>query len=344
MTNENTALAIAPAATNMKPLALFPDEKRDVMLSKIALKSIEMGHDAETTVRLCKTLSTTKFITPFVPADVERKVLAIVRSAKSAVEPVETIERIKPADSLESAKPATADTLDRLKELLAKLHVHKNYSLIRHEFVGLSILLNNQRLLAPAFRPQPKLGLVKGSPIYMDIHRDQVGIDCHWLYCRREHVATRDEELRPLFDLNEIFPFDLAREFAEQIWTKKHRIEQLLVLTPRQQCQLATLRGQNVEGRFKAALKGLGKGHSRVPPKVTAVRLQLYEWAERNKGVRRLLKDYENLWLAIELLGNAAPIRQVAELFSLISGKPKLDDKTVKGKLETLDKNTGGTK
>lgn len=343
MTNENTVHAIAPAA-DMKPLALFPDGKRDIFLSKVALRSIGMGHDVETTVRLCQTLSTTKFITPFVPADVERKVLAIIRSAKPAVEPVETIELIKPADSLETTKPATADTVDQLKELLKELHAHKNYSLIRIEFVELSALLNNQGLLAPAFRPQPMLGLVKGSPTYMDIHRDQIGLDCHWLHCRREMVVTRDEELRPLFDPDGTFPFALAKEFAQQVWTKKHRIEQLLVLTHRQQCQLATLRGKNVEGRFEAALKGIGKGRGRVPPKVTAVRLQLYEWAERNKGVRPLLKDYENLWLAKELLGNAAPIRQIAELFSLVSGKPKLDDKTVKGKLETLGKNIGGTK
>lgn len=267
-----------------------------------------------------------------------------VDAVRTASELIETNEPIDSFDSLEPIEPTNPDPLLRLKDLVTELSVHKNYSLIQHEFVGLSITLNNQRLLAPAFRPQPKLGLVIGSPIYMAIHQDQLFIDCHWLHCRREHVVTRDEELQPLFDLDTTFPADLAREFAEQVWTKKHRIEQLLVLTHRQQCQLATLRGKNVENRFEAALTGFGIGKSRVYPKITSVRLKLYEWAERNKGVRKLLKEYEQLWLARELLGDTAPIRQVAELFALISGKPKLNEKTVKVKLETLNKHIGGTK
>ena len=267
-----------------------------------------------------------------------------VNAIRTAAEPIEIVDVIKPIISCEPVEPTAVDPLLHLQALVAELRVHKNYALIRHEFVQLSSILNEQRLLAPAFRPQPKVGLTKGHPIFMVIHRDQIAIDCHWLYCRREHVVTRDEELQPLFDLEEAFSFEHAVEFAEKNWTKRHRIGQLLVLTPRQQCQLSTLKGKSVEARFLAALTGSGKGPSRVHPKVTAVRLKPYEWAERNKGVLRLLKDYENLWLARELLGNAAPIRQVAELFSLICGKPKLDDKTVKVKLETLNKHVGGTK
>lgn len=245
---------------------------------------------------------------------------------------------------LQVGQSEAPDVLGKLKTLLAGLRLHKDYSRISDEFVDLSFILNNQCQLAPAFRLQPTVGLAKGHPTYIEIHRDQIFVDCHWLHCRREQIGTHDPELQPLFDLDEEFKYDLALEFANKNWTKKHRIGQLLVLTNRQQCQLATLRSEVVEGKLQAALMGVGKGPARKPPKVTAVRLKLHEWAERNRGVQKHLKDYENLWLARELLGDAAPIRQVAELFGLMSGKPKLDDKTVKGKLATLFKNIGGTK
>jgi hypothetical protein len=244
---------------------------------------------------------------------------------------------------MEAGQPEAPDVLGKLKTLLAGFRLHKDYSRIGDEFVDLSFALNHQGQLAPAFRPQPIVGLAKGHSIFIDIHRDQIVVDCHWLHCRHEQIVTHDAELQPLFDLDDEFQFDLAVEFANKNWTKKHRIGQLLVLTNRQQCQLATLRSKVIDGKLQAALMGVGKGAARIPPKVTAVRLKLNEWAERNKGVQRLLKDYENLWLARELLGDGAPVRQVAELFGLMSGKPKLDDKTVKGKLETLGKNIGGT-
>lgn len=344
MTQENTAFANADAANNTAQPKLFRDGNRDTTLSKIATNLIAMGKDVKTTVRVCNLLNANHFSPPLIPADVERKVLEITKLANAKTARVKSSLHIKSQRPVAPVKPIMAVTLEQLSALLTELAVHRDYPRIQPEFIRLSMLLNEQRLLAPAFRPRPKVGLPKGHLTFMAIHHDQIIIDCHWLHCRNEAVVPRDEHMQPLFDLSKPFSLDLAREFAEQGWTRKHRIEQLLVLTPRQQCQLATLRGKTIDGRFEAALKGIGKGHARIQPKITAVRLELYEWAERNKGVRRLLKDYESLWLARELLGNAAPIRQIAELFALISGRPKLDDKTVRGKLETLEKHIGGTK
>lgn len=241
-----------------------------------------------------------------------------------------------------SALPQAVDLRGQLSVLVGELRVHGDYRRIRDEYCRISILLNLDGFWAPAFRPAVKPGKAKGHNVYFEIHRDQLVIDCHWLHSKKERVKARDDGYMPLFNHRHEFPFELAWKFAREEWTAKHRADESLMLTSRQQCQLAAIRGKRVDGRFAAALDGGKNSRGRVPPKVAALRQQLNEWGERNKGIVKHLDDYEHLWLSREVLGTDAPVSQIVELFALVTGKTPKDEKTVREKLKTLDRQTVG--
>ena len=234
------------------------------------------------------------------------------------------------------------DLRDRLSSISDEFRAHGDYHRIRNDYCQISILLNLEGLWAPAFRSRLKPKAARGNSVYMEIHRDQVVIDCHWLHSMKERVKARDEEFRPLFDHNHEFPFTVAWDFSNKPWKREHRAGMALPLTARQQCQLETLREKFVRDRFESALGGGMKTRGRTPPKISALRQQLGAWGERNKNIIRHLDDYEHLWLARELLGTEGTVRQISELYALIAGIPQKDDKTVSGKLKTLLRHTGG--
>lgn len=235
--------------------------------------------------------------------------------------------------------PVVADPLERLTALMEELREHGDYRRVRDEYCCLSILLNSQGAIAPAFRPLPKTGKRKGSHVFLEIHRDHVVIDCHWLYCKKLMVKARDVEFRSMFDTAHPFPFGLAWMYAKKNWKSTHRADQALGLTTYQQSQTVTMRGSIVAGRYHAALKG---DRGRVHAKIGAVKQGLNEWCERDRRVIPHYEDYLNLWLARELLGADAAIHQIAELFSLMTGDKPRDDKTIRCKLEKMDRHIGG--
>jgi hypothetical protein len=232
--------------------------------------------------------------------------------------------------------PTVTNPRQRLDILIEELCTHRDYHRIRDEYCQMSILINLEGVIAPAFRPQPKVSATKGNPIYFEIHRDQLVIDCHWLHCKGERITVRDTELRHLFDRAHEFPFGQAWAFAKQKWKSQHRVDEVLHLTIRQQCQLVTLHSKQVADRLERATKSTKPHGVRLPPKLAAVRQQLNEWGERSPRVVMHLKDYEHLWMASELLGVGAPPKHVAELFALAIGK-SLDEKTVRDKLKNLN-------
>jgi hypothetical protein len=76
-----------PTTTAFPPI---PDAKRDSMLAQMVNMLIRRGDEFGVITRICKDFSRTKFVTPFVPAEVERKVLAIVNSTKLKADMAET--------------------------------------------------------------------------------------------------------------------------------------------------------------------------------------------------------------------------------------------------------------
>ncbi len=271
-------------------------------------------------------------------------------SGKPSAEPVEsTVPRI-PSKLLPAAAATRfaisevkslveiASPRSRLDSLVIELSGHLDYRRIREEYCQLSILINLEGLVAPAFRPALKISKAKGHIHYLEIHRDQVVIDGHWLHTKGERVKVRDPILRELFDLKRDFNFWKAWAFANEKWTSTHRVDEVLYLTTRQQCQLMALQGKVVAARHERATKGTRALGVRLPPKLATVRQQLNEWGERNPRIVDHLQDYEDLWMAQELLGPDAPVKHVVEIFELTTGV-KRDEKTVRGKLKTLNDN-----
>lgn len=235
-----------------------------------------------------------------------------------------------------------ADLAERMARLVAEWKKHGDYMRIRVEYCGLAIALNHEGLLAPAFRSMPTIPYLKArrTPSNMTMHRDFIVIDCHWLYCRGKIVDAHDaaKDYLDMFDSAEEFSFDLANDFACKNWANRYRSEEVLVLTPVQRCQLKTMKGKIVGDRYMLAKKGLGKGESRIKPKIIAVKEALAAWCHKDKRIIRERQCYENLWLAQELLGKDASIRDIAELGGLMSGQKPLAEKTVREKLQKFAK------
>ncbi|WP_342620753.1 hypothetical protein [Rhodoferax sp. GW822-FHT02A01] len=257
--------------------------------------------------------------------------LPTVTATRTSGFPVESIHALPPVDNPRA----------QLAALTSALAVHGDYYAIRQKFCELSILINLESSIAPEFRPKPKVGEAKGSPIYFEIHRDQLVIDLHWLHTMKERVTVRDESLQHLFYPGGAFPFDLAWSFASEKWKSRHRVDEVLYLTPRLQCQLVTLKGTDVADRLERVMESTKHGSTRIPPKIASVRRQLNEWAERDVRIEKHIPDYEALWKARELLGEGALVKHVAEIFALSTGRT-LDVKTVRDKLTTLDKHVTG--
>lgn len=238
----------------------------------------------------------------------------------------------------------SGESVNRLEQLVAEYQKHGDYLAIRDEYCSLSIALNHARQFAPAFRPTPKIPRItsKRSKAHMTLHQDQVVIDCHWLRCRGEVVTPDKTEFQPLFCDTVPFSFELAATFACRNWSRLYRTDEALILTTWQQTQLTTLQGEAVRGRRAAAKDGVSHGASRIPPKITAVKRAMREWAQRNKLVVPEQKAYEDLWLARELLGVGSAKKEIAILGGLISGAPPLSEKTVRDKLRKLDDRMSG--
>ncbi len=255
-------------------------------------------------------------------------------AAKLDASKTRTITSFPVADT-DSLSPLP-DPISMLEELLKELLSHGDYQRVRDKYCQLSIILNLQGRIAPAFRPQLNTGKKKGDSIFIDIHRDLVVIDAHWLHSKGLHIKARDAEFRPMFNAKKPFPFDLAWTFAIKKWKSLHRTDEALTLTTFQQCQLLRMRGKVVSQRFEAALRGVKTSTGRIPAKIAAVRQSLNTWGEKDRRVIPFLDGYENLWLAEELLESDAPIRQIAELAALMDGSSQLADKTIRDKRKKL--------
>lgn len=273
---------------------------------------------------------------------------------KDVVQPATEIPS-EPTSSLETpysfatrmddvAHVGVGPVVKRMSELVAEWQRHGDYMQVRADYCSLAISLNRECLLAPDFRPTPKIPKIKSrrSPADLTLHRDLLVIDCHWLRCRREDVWPRDDEYDSLFDANVPFSFDLAAAFACRNWTKLHRTDEALILTTRQQCQLKTMKGTVVRDRLILAEDGLGRGEERTRPKIVSVRKAMREWCSKDKRIIPYRKSYEDLWLARELLGTGASMKDIAVLGGLIAGVLPSSERTVRGKLNRLDKRMTG--
>jgi len=242
----------------------------------------------------------------------------------------------------DSAILAVDDPYLRLEELMGELMQHGNYQRIRQEYCELSILINLHGMMAPAFRPKLTTGKPYGDRSYNEIHRDQIVIDCHWLYIRRARIQPNSAKYRSMFKVTSPFSFALAWRFACEKWKGLNRAVAVLRLTPLQQSQLLAIQSPEMKQRIQSVNKGTRKDGVYVPSKHAFFEQGLNDWCERDKRILRYTRSYEAVWLARELLGHSASIGQVAELSALMLGEAQKDSKTIKSKEENIRRHIYG--
>ena len=256
--------------------------------------------------------------------------------------PVHREAHPEPKAPPESDPPVGADVRAALTDLLKEYKASGDYASIRSRYVAMNLRLNEEGAWAPAFRPRPIVPKLPSAqrPEHLEIHRDQIVIDCHWLRCTGSPVYPRDDTYEPLFERETPFDMELAGSFAEQKWSKKHRVDEALALTPFQQAQLGTLQSIEIMTRRRHALRGTGAGATRISARMSTFQRCMNRWCESDPRMRQHRDMYEALWLARELLGDEARADHLAQLATLRlgSGAAALSAGTVREKLRKLDR------
>lgn len=229
-----------------------------------------------------------------------------------------------------------------LHELKARITSHGSYSSLRDQWCTLHLQANAHGLWAPCFRPWPKLPQKprdKCAGHEHAIQRDRLVIESHWLYAQKEfvNVDPEREQWLPLFDHATPFDFDLAEQFAQQVWSNNYRTGEVLGLTPYQQCQMFSLRTDSTKKHMESFLKPTrGPDNRSIPSPQAVIRTALARWRERQPNLGnsdRLLARAQ----AKYYLGETASGAQVARLAGFISGTPPQDAKTVSQSLKSLE-------
>ena len=301
-------------------LAGASDAEREVAISPVASKPIRIGDDP--------TRALASDPDPSTP--------------RAPVRPHEDDGRGATEEPECAAPRSGVDARAALVALVAEHNASGDYGSIRSRYLTLNFRLNEEGAWAPAFRPRPVVPKLASAqrPEHLDVHRDQIVIDCHWLRSNGAPVFPRDVEYEPLFDPQTPFDMELAREFAEQKWSKRHRVDDALALTPFQQAQLGTLQSTEVMTRRRHALRGTGAGATRISARMSTFRRCMNRWCENDPRMRNHRDMYEALWLARELLGDDARADHLAQLATLNIGRgaAPLTAGTVRDKLRKLDR------
>lgn len=237
----------------------------------------------------------------------------------------------------------------RAVELAVEYRKDKNYLAIRDEFVQVSLALNQFGLLAPVFRDQPKMPFKRTEWKHCtQLLIDQIVIDCHWLYCRKESVSPRWSEFKPMFAPGGEFDCQhVAERIGAKNWKDDFRVNELFLLYEQQKVQLMQLRDKALKEKFRVLLDGRatfeGAERGREAAKVAAVRVAINNYAanSRGKGIRGQEDIYEGIWLALELLGTKAKNGDIATLAALKCGTKPVQPRTMSGKVVTLRKLLG---
>lgn len=236
--------------------------------------------------------------------------------------------------------------LQEMAGLTKRYNSGESYSTLRNDYLRASLELNKHGLIAPAFRHQPKIPYYKNkrNSDHEQLLVDQIIIDCHWLHCKGYCVNCKHVEYDDLFDRTaKPFDFDLAFKFAANNWKRAFRANEMLGLTQFQQFQMLQLCSQENRDHWKRLVDGDCDSASkvRIPAEMVSVKRAINAWAERKPQISDQRGIYGALWLSRELLGRDAPVRQIGALTAMMTGTNQRDDKTIRGKLVSLDRAIG---
>lgn len=224
-----------------------------------------------------------------------------------------------------------------LEALTREFKNSDNYAAVRDRYCAISLALNEQGLWAPRFRKQPLVNPIQcKSPQSAMLHRDQLIIDAHWLWCRKS-ASMFSGKYERLLDAALPFDFVLAAEYAQENWASQFRAEEQLMLADDIQWQLLTTRSKKHIEVHRVLLDGVRTGTTRTAPRVKAIQRAIAGWARASPKIRGEEQAYANLWLAREMLSPKAAAKFIAELAGLMSGRAPLEASTVRQKLKGLD-------
>lgn len=222
--------------------------------------------------------------------------------------------------------------------LCAEVKATGDYKSARERYRALSFELNIHGKQAPAFRKKLETGKKLNDPVFLQIHRDNITIDCHWLWCTRAevHVNEADNEFAPLFDYSIPFDFDLADNFASKKWKTENRTLEVLRLIDFYQVQCSALNSDTLKSRIKSLDQPRKEAGKRIPSIRSNFEKRLLTWGASVKNVQKHYSTYRALWTIHMLLGSSINNRMLSTLTALALGQPRKDPKTVKTQLNTL--------
>lgn len=235
------------------------------------------------------------------------------------------------------------EALENYEAVCKQIKATGDYKSSRGRYRFCSFELNAHRRLAPAFRKELQTGKKLNDPIFFQIHRDQITIDCHWLYCQNEdvNINEKDDEFADIFDLRSPFDFALCDEFAAKKWKRDNRVLECLRLTDFQQFQLAALQSSDMKMRIHRLSEAMKGEKQRLPSPQSNFERKLSAWEKRSASVKKHRATYQALWKLYMVLGPSLSGRMLSELLAMALGEPRKDPKTVTTQLKTLLKNTG---
>lgn len=237
---------------------------------------------------------------------------------------------------------APAVVAESLAALCQRVRTASDYRTVRGEYCRLSVLLNLKGAIAPAFRPVPVIRGANGHPVPMGdsahklMLRDRLVIDYHWCAARMD-IHPSEAQHVALFAPGRDFSFADAWVLACKKHRGRYRAAEAMMLTTLQQCQTLTLRGPELSERVTKLSSDYRDSGGKFASRNATAKRKIREWTERMPRMKAERHVYEHLWDARELLGKEN-VTLVGELLALMLGQPKLDRKTIKGKLEKLDK------
>lgn len=269
--------------------------------------------------------------------------------------PITAVSMTFPSGYQFPARILSVSTIDHqalmqaLHDLSPKISSLHDYFRYRQEWCALHTRINAHGLWAPGFRPWPKLPQKprdKCADHDHAIQRDRLVIEAHWLHAQNEfvNVDPKRKQWIPLFDHATSFDFDLAEQFAQQVWSNNHRTTEVLGLTDYQQCQMFSLRSDSMKVRvaaFSQSKRAPNKCSIQSPQAM--IRTSLARWRERRPNLGNIDRLFARAQ-ARYYLGETASAAQVARLAGFISGTPPQDPKTVSQSLKGLERwlPTGG--
>jgi len=231
---------------------------------------------------------------------------------------------------------------ESLEEVIQKMR-EEVFGYFRHRetYCMLSLAMNRLGLQAPAFRQQPAFPQRKGGewpPEYLLIQRDRVVIDCHWLFCTKSKVYAQESKWRGIVNPKLKLQTQRIEEFACTMLTNEYRADSIFNLTEFQQAQMAALKGQEMNQRFR----GLGEMVTNSAGKRTVARFKkidraIREWSISQPRFEKHYPKYRALALASELLEEPTQTR-LAMLVGLILGEAPLSNSTIQQSRAVLDR------